>query len=234
MTLKEICIVGTPHIRLDQDSDTFEESYEKYIEEASIIIKKIAQYSPDLITIEWDTRDSLRLKKEFNQIINQQLPYQLNEHHFIAMPLAHQLGLSEVLPIDFNQMQTRKIRASFADEYLENADKKLYQYMNNAKNEHQLSKNQHTTLYEKLIEHNEGPIPLEQVFTIRSLADSPGIAFALEWSERNHIMATNIIKAALNHERTIVFTGMSHVRFLEFIIESTGLFKIIPSQDILK
>ncbi len=47
-------------------------------------------------------------------------------------------------------------------------------------------------------------------------------------------MATNIIKAALNHERTIVFTGMSHVRFLEFIIESTGLFKVIPSQDILK
>ena len=75
---------------------------------------------------------------------------------------------------------------------------------------------------------------LEQVFAIRSLADSPGIAFALEWSERNHIMATNIIKAALNHERTIVFTGMSHVRFLEFIIESTGLFKVIPSQDILK
>ena len=140
------------------------------------------------------------LKKEFKQIIDQQLPNLLNEHHFIAMPLAHRLGLSEVLPIDFNQMQTRKIRASFADEYLENADEKLYQYMNNAKNEHQLSKNQPTTLYEKLTEHKEGPIPLEQVFAIRSLADSPGIAFALEWSERNHIMATNIIKAALNHE----------------------------------
>ncbi|MBF0795461.1 DUF5694 domain-containing protein [Mammaliicoccus lentus] len=234
MTLKEICIVGTPHIRLDQGSNTFKQSYEKYIEESSIIIEKIAQFSPDLITIEWDTRESLRLKKEFKQIINQQLPHLLNEHHFIAMPLAHRLGLSEVLPIDFNQMQTRKIRASFADEYLENADEKLYQYMNNAKNKHQLSKNQPTTLYEKLTEHKEGPIPLEQVFAIRSLADSPGIAFALEWSERNHIMATNIIKAALNHERTIVFTGMSHVRFLEFIIESTGLFKVIPSQDILK
>lgn len=42
------------------------------------------------------------------------------------------------------------------------------------------------------------------------------------------------MKNALNHDRTVVFTGMSHVRILKFMIESTGLFKVVPSINILK
>ncbi|MFT2140142.1 DUF5694 domain-containing protein [Mammaliicoccus sciuri] len=234
MAQKEICIIGTPHIRLDQSNQYFLETYQRYLEDAKVILNKLQQYNPDLIAIEWDIKNKNQLDKDFNQLSRKHLPLQLNEHHFLAIPLALKLNLPTVIPIDNNQMQTRKIRAAFADEYLENDNPILYQHLNEAKQSHQNKKGQDLSLYEQLTEYQDTVIPLEQVFAIRSLADSPGIAFSLEWLERNQFMANNIMKNALNHDRTVVFTGMSHVRILKFMIESTGLFKVVPSIDILK
>ncbi|WP_239774851.1 DUF5694 domain-containing protein [Mammaliicoccus sp. N-M50] len=234
MAQKEICIIGTPHIRLDQSNQYFLETYQRYLEDAKVILNKLQQYNPDLIAIEWDIKNKNQLDKDFNQLSRKHLPLQLNEHHFLAIPLALKLNLPTVIPIDNNQMQTRKIRASFADEYLENDNPILYQHLNEAKQSHQNKKGQDLSLYEQLTEYQDTVIPLEQVFAIRSLADSPGIAFSLEWLERNQFMANNIMKNALNHDRTVVFTGMSHVRILKFMIESTGLFKVVPSINILK
>ena len=234
MTQKEICIIGTPHIRLDQSNQYFLETYQRYLEDATVILNKLQQYNPDLIAIEWDIKNKNQLDKDFNQLSHKHLPLQLNEHHFLAIPLALKLNLPTVIPIDNNQMQTRKIRAAFADEYLENDTPILYQHLNEAKQSHQNKKGQDLSLYEQLTEYQDSVIPLEQVFAIRSLADSPGIAFSLEWLERNQFMANHIMKNALNHDRTVVFTGMSHVRILKFMIESTGLFKVVPSIDILK
>ncbi|MFY2153173.1 DUF5694 domain-containing protein [Mammaliicoccus sciuri] len=234
MAQKEICIIGTPHIRLDQSNQYFLETYQRYLEDAKVILNKLQQYNPDLIAIEWDIKNKNQLDKDFNQLSRKHLPLQLNEHHFLAIPLALKLNLPTVIPIDNNQMQTRKIRAAFADEYLENDNTLLYQHLNDAKQSHQNKKGQDLSLYEQLTEYQDSVIPLEQVFAIRSLADSPGIAFSLEWLERNQFMANHIMKNALNHDRTVVFTGMSHVRILKFMIESTGLFKVVPSIDILK
>lgn len=234
MAQKEICIIGTPHIRLDQSNQYFLETYQRYLEDAKVILNKLQQYNPDLIAIEWDIKNKNQLDKDFNQLSRKHLPLQLNEHHFLAIPLALKLNLPTVIPIDNNQMQTRKIRAAFADEYLENDNPILYQHLNEAKQSHQNKKGQDLSLYEQLTEYQDTVIPLEQVFAIRSLADSPGIAFSLEWLERNQFMANNIMKNALNHDRTVVFTGMSHVRILKFMIESTGLFKVVPSINILK
>ncbi|MCJ1782030.1 DUF5694 domain-containing protein [Mammaliicoccus sciuri] len=234
MAQKEICIIGTPHIRLDQSNQYFLETYQRYLEDAKVILNKLQQYNPDLIAIEWDIKNKNQLDKDFNQLSRKHLPLQLNEHHFLAIPLALKLNLPTVIPIDNNQMQTRKIRAAFADEYLENDNTLLYQHLNEAKQSHQNKKGQDLSLYEQLTEYQDSVIPLEQVFAIRSLADSPGIAFSLEWLERNQFMANHIMKNALNHDRTVVFTGMSHVRILKFMIESTGLFKVVPSIDILK
>lgn len=234
MTQKEICIIGTPHIRLDQSNQYFLETYQRYLEDATVILNKLQQYNPDLIAIEWDIKNKNQLDKDFNQLSRKHLPLQLNEHHFLAIPLALKLNLPTVIPIDNNQMQTRKIRAAFADEYLENDTPILYQHLNEAKQSHQNKKGQDLSLYEQLTEYQDSVIPLEQVFAIRSLADSPGIAFSLKWLERNQFMANHIMKNALNHDRTVVFTGMSHVRILKFMIESTGLFKVVPSIDILK
>lgn len=234
MAQKEICIIGTPHIRLDQSNQYFLETYQRYLEDATVILNKLEQYNPDLIAIEWDIKNKNQLDKDFNQLSRKHLPLQLNEHHFLAIPLALKLNLPTVIPIDNNQMQTRKIRAAFADEYLENDNPILYQHLNEAKQSHQNKKGQDLSLYEQLTEYQDSVIPLEQVFAIRSLADSPGIAFSLEWLERNQFMANHIMKNALNHDRTVVFTGMSHVRILKFMIESTGLFKVVPSIDILK
>lgn len=234
MAQKEICIIGTPHIRLDQSNQYFLETYQRYLEDAKVILNKLQQYNPDLIAIEWDIKNKNQLDKDFNQLSRKHLPLQLNEHHFLAIPLALKLNLPTVIPIDNNQMQTRKIRAAFADEYLENDNPLLYQHLNEAKQSHQNKKGQDLSLYEQLTEYQDTVIPLEQVFAIRSLADSPGIAFSLEWLERNQFMANNIMKNALNHDRTVVFTGMSHVRILKFMIESTGLFKVVPSINILK
>ena len=234
MAQKEICIIGTPHIRLDQSNQYFLETYQRYLEDAKVILNKLQQYNPDLIAIEWDIKNKNQLDKDFNQLSRKHLPLQLNEHHFLAIPLALKLNLPTVIPIDNNQMQTRKIRAAFADEYLENDNPILYQHLNEAKQSHQNKKGQDLSLYEQLTEYQDTVIPLEQVFAIRSLADSPGIAFSLEWLERNQFMANHIMKNALNHDRTVVFTGMSHVRILKFMIESTGLFKVVPSIDILK
>ncbi|MDO0950484.1 DUF5694 domain-containing protein [Mammaliicoccus sciuri] len=234
MAQREICIIGTPHIRLDQSNQYFLESYQRYIEDANVILNKLQQYNPDLIAIEWDIKNKGQLLKDFNQLSRKHLPLQLNEHHFLAIPLALKLKLPTILPIDNNQMHTRKIRAAFADEYLENDNPILYQHLNEAKQSHQNKKGQDLSLYEQLTEYQDTVIPLEQVFAIRSLADSPGIAFSLEWLERNQFMTNHIMKNALNHDRTVVFTGMSHVRILKFMIESTGLFKVVPSIDILK
>ncbi|MCD8836395.1 DUF5694 domain-containing protein [Mammaliicoccus sciuri] len=234
MAQKEICIIGTPHIRLDQSNQYFLETYQRYLEDAKVILNKLQQYNPDLIAIEWDIKNKNQLDKDFNQLSRKHLPLQLNEHHFLAIPLALKLNLPTVIPIDNNQMQTRKIRAAFADEYLENDNPILYQHLNEAKQSHQNKKGQDLSLYEQLTEYQDTVIPLEQVFAIRSLADSPGIAFSLEWLERNQFMANNIMKNALNHDKTVVFTGMSHVRILKFMIESIGLFKVVPSIDILK
>lgn len=234
MAQREICIIGTPHIRLDQSNQYFLESYQRYIEDANVILNKLQQYNPDLIAIEWDIKNKGQLLKDFNQLSRKHLPLQLNEHHFLAIPLVLKLKLPTILPIDNNQMQTRKIRAAFADEYLENDNPILYQHLNEAKQSHQNKKGQDLSLYEQLTEYQDTVIPLEQVFAIRSLADSPGIAFSLEWLERNQFMTNHIMKNALNHDRTVVFTGMSHVRILKFMIGSTGLFKVVPSIDILK
>lgn len=234
MAQKEICIIGTPHIRLDQSNQYFLETYQRYLEDATVILNKLQQYNPDLIAIEWDIKNKNQLDKDFNQLSRKHLPLQLNEHHFLAIPLALKLNLPTVIPIDNNQMQTRKIRAAFADEYLENDNPILYQHLNEAKQSHQNKKGQDLSLYEQLTEYQDSVIPLEQVFAIRSLADSPSIAFSLEWLERNQFMANHIMKNALNHDRTVVFTGMSHVRILKFMLESTGLFKVVPSIDILK
>lgn len=234
MAQKEICIIGTPHIRLDQSNQYFLETYQRYLEDANVILNKLQQYNPDLIAIEWDIKNKNQLDKDFNQLSRKHLPLQLNEHHFLAIPLALKLNLPTVIPIDNNQMQTRKIRAAFADEYLENDNPILYQHLNEAKQSHQNKKGQDLSLYEQLTEYQDSVIPLEQVFAIRSLADSPSIAFSLEWLERNQFMANHIMKNALNHDRTVVFTGMSHVRILKFMLESTGLFKVVPSIDILK
>ncbi|MCJ0965599.1 DUF5694 domain-containing protein [Mammaliicoccus sciuri] len=234
MAQKEICIIGTPHIRLDQSNQYFLETYQRYLEDAKVILNKLQQYNPDLIAIEWDIKNKNQLDKDFNQLSRKHLPLQLNEHHFLAIPLALKLNLPTVIPIDNNQMQTRKIRAAFADEYLENDNPILYQHLNEAKQSHQNKKGQDLSLYEQLTEYQDTVIPLEQVFAIRSLADSPGIAFSLEWLERNQFMANNIMKNALNHDKRVVFTGMSHVRILKFMIESIGLFKVVPSIDILK
>ncbi|MCE4979388.1 DUF5694 domain-containing protein [Mammaliicoccus sciuri] len=234
MAQKEICIIGTPHIRLDQSNQYFLETYQRYLEDATVILNKLEQYNPDLIAIEWDIKNKNQLDKDFNQLSRKHLPLQLNEHHFLAIPLALKLNLPTVIPIDNNQMQTRKIRAAFADEYLENDNPILYQHLNEAKQSHQNKKGQDLSLYEQLTEYQDSVIPLEQVFAIRSLADSPSIAFSLEWLERNQFMANHIMKNALNHDRTVVFTGMSHVRILKFMLESTGLFKVVPSIDILK
>ncbi|RIO17230.1 hypothetical protein BUZ88_08025 [Mammaliicoccus sciuri] len=234
MSQKEICIIGTPHIRLDQSNQYFLETYQRYLEDAKVILNKLQQYNPDLIAIEWDIKNKNQLDKDFNQLSRKHLPLQLNEHHFLAIPLALKLNLPTVIPIDNNQMQTRKIRAAFADEYLENDNPILYQHLNEAKQSHQNKKGQDLSLYEQLTEYQDSVIPLEQVFAIRSLADSPGIAFSLEWLERNQFMANHIMKNALNHDRTVVFTGMSHVRILKFMIESTDLFKVVPSINILK
>ncbi|MCJ1778774.1 DUF5694 domain-containing protein [Mammaliicoccus sciuri] len=234
MAQKEICIIGTPHILLDQSNQYFLETYQRYLEDAHVILNKLQQYNPDLIAIEWDIKNKNQLRKDFDQLSRKHLPLQLNEHHFLAIPLALKLNLPTVIPIDNNQMQTRKIRATFADEYLENDNPILYQHLNEAKQSHQNKKGQDLSLYEQLTEYHDKVIPLEQVFAIRSLADSPGIAFSLEWFERNQFMANHIMKNALNHDRTVVFTGMSHVRILKFMIESTGLFKVVPSIDILK
>lgn len=234
MAQREICIIGTPHIRLDQSNQYFLESYQRYIEDANVILNKLQQYNPDLIAIEWDIKNKGQLLKDFNLLSRKQLPLQLNEHHFLAIPLALKLKLPTVIPIDNNQMQIRKIRAAFADEYLENDNPIIYQLLNEAKQSHQNKKAQDLSLYEQLTEYHDTVIPLEQVFAIRSLADSPGIAFSLEWSERNQFMGNHIMKNALNHDRTVVFTGMSHVRILKFMIESTGLFKVVPSINILK
>ncbi|MCJ0941155.1 DUF5694 domain-containing protein [Mammaliicoccus sciuri] len=234
MAQKEICIIGTPHIRLDQSNQYFLETYQRYLEDAKVILNKLQQYNPDLIAIEWDIKNKNQLDKDFNQLSRKHLPLQLNEHHFLAIPLALKLNLPTVIPIDNNQMQTRKIRAAFADEYIENDNPILYQHLNEAKQSHQNKKGQDLSLYEQLTEYQDTVIPLEQVFAIRSLADSPGIAFSLEWLERNQFMANNIMKNALNHDKTVVFTGMSHVRILKFMIESIGLFKVVPSIDILK
>lgn len=234
MSQKEICIIGTPHIRLDQSNQYFLETYQRYLEDAKVILNKLQQYNPDLIAIEWDIKNKNQLDKDFNQLSRKHLPLQLNEHHFLAIPLALKLNLPTVIPIDNNQMQTRKIRAAFADEYLENDNPILYQHLNEAKQSHQNKKGQDLSLYEQLTEYQDSVIPLEQVFAIRSLADSPGIAFSLEWLERNQFMANHIMKNALNHDRTVVFTGMSHVRILKFMIESTDLFKVVPSINILE
>lgn len=234
MAQKEICIIGTPHIRLDQSNQYFLETYQRYLEDATVILNKLEQYNPDLIAIEWDIKNKNQLDKDFNQLSRKHLPLQLNEHHFLAIPLALKLNLPTVIPIDNNQMQTRKIRAAFADEYLENDNPILYQHLNEAKQSHQNKKGQDLSSYEQLTEYQDSVIPLEQVFAIRSLADSPSIAFSLEWLERNQFMANHIMKNALNHDRTVVFTGMSHVRILKFMLESTGLFKVVPSIDILK
>ncbi len=234
MAQKEICIIGTPHIRLDQSNQYFLETYQRYLEDATVILNKLEQYNPDLIAIEWDIKNKNQLDKDFNQLSRKHLPLQLNEHHFLAIPLALKLNLPTVIPIDNNQMQTRKIRAAFADEYLENDNPILYQHLNEAKQSHQNKKGQDLSLYEQLTEYQDSVIPLEQVFAIRSLADSPSIAFSLEWLERNQFMANHIMKNALNHDRTVVFTGMSHVRILKFMLKSTGLFKVVPSIDILK
>ncbi len=119
MAQKEICIIGTPHIRLDQSNQYFLETYQRYLEDAKVILNKLQQYNPDLIAIEWDIKNKNQLDKDFNQLSRKHLPLQLNEHHFLAIPLALKLNLPTVIPIDNNQMQTRKIRAAFADEYLE-------------------------------------------------------------------------------------------------------------------
>lgn len=82
MAQKEICIIGTPHIRLDQSNQYFLETYQRYLEDANVILNKLQQYNPDLIAIEWDIKNKNQLDKDFNQLSGKHLPLQLNENHF--------------------------------------------------------------------------------------------------------------------------------------------------------
>ncbi|UTI85561.1 hypothetical protein NIT60_02445 [Mammaliicoccus sciuri] len=74
MAQREICIIGTPHIRLDQSNQYFLESYQRYIEDANVILNKLQQYNPDLIAIEWDIKNKGQLLKDFNLLSRKQLP----------------------------------------------------------------------------------------------------------------------------------------------------------------
>ncbi|MBJ6164693.1 DUF5694 domain-containing protein, partial [Staphylococcus aureus] len=128
--------------------------------------------------------------------------------------------------IDQNYKEKRKKLQKCAEKILEYSDIELYQYIQKMKTTHQELKNKTKSILNTTLNQTKSAIPLEKYLYSLMQAEDVGLELANHWSHRNYIMAINIIEATKKYNTAMVFIGKSHSRYLKYILESTGLFKV--------
>lgn len=221
--MNTIYIVNLPHIRGTAEELAQHQTLDFYYKEGLAVSNYLNQFHPEVLFIELDKSDEQPFVENLEE---NKPPSYFTEFHFTAIPLALLRNINIHL-IDDNDKEQRKMLQNKAEKLLQKNKPDIYEQMTHFKIQHNQKKNKDESMLSSLLNQSTEAIPLEKYFYTLMQAEDIGLQFINHWSQRNYKMATNTIEKAKNYKCSMLFVGKSHSRYLKFIFESTGLFKVV-------
>ncbi|TSE11252.1 DUF5694 domain-containing protein [Aquimarina algiphila] len=239
----KISILGVFHFAGTSDFSSVQfESLESEKRQIEIkdIVKKLKEFRPTKIMLEYPSVDSKYLDSLYNETLNDNRDFTINEIEQLGFRLAKELNHNRVYSIDY------KLDLPFDEliEFAENNDKRRYENMiasikaQDKKESDFLAKN---SMLDYLIYRNSDKEDIrnkDQYLnqTAKFVNDSNyiGAKFVSKWWERNIYMMTNIDRWITPDDRVLVIVGAAHRAVIKDFYEDRTDIEYVEITNYLK
>ncbi len=238
----KIMVLGTFHLRYTPDLNrgNFEETFimnqQKEIEK---VVNSLKDYKPTKIAFEVRKEENDALNEEYNQYLDGQKRYEVNEIHQFGFRTAAELGHKEVYAVDWMEsVGNRAIGQVY--EWAEEKQPDKYKHITEYYWPKVHVDHDHINIYDLVQEMNTesrikfGHEMYMAVAQIGKGTEYVGIDWLRWWYQRNLTIYSNLTNIASSSEdRILLIIGGAHIHLVTQFIQESGTMEVIPAINYL-